>query len=107
MANRPQDIRVEAAKAAEKRAKMMQCECGGREVSYSLSDYSDGYVLGHSAGYAEGARAALKWQFDRRIPRLVEDCAGEWRAETLDEFYAQFLASAPATGTNEGKGGGA
>jgi DnaJ-class molecular chaperone len=47
------DIRKEASVAAEKRAKMMQKEAGGRMVSYSLSDFSDGYVAGYEAAKAE------------------------------------------------------
>ena len=50
------DIREAAARAAEKRAKMMQEEAGGREVAYSLSDYSDGYLAGYEAALWDFAR---------------------------------------------------
>ncbi len=85
------DIRAEAAKAAEKRAKMMQRECGGREVSYSLSDYSDGYATGHAAGFERGARAFAEWCNSHTFPRGVNL---SWESR-----IARFLASRPAPGT--------
>jgi hypothetical protein len=70
-------------------------------VSYSLSDYCDGYAEGHAAGVADGARAFIKHLVEREEKYLMQS-EGVWidfSKFPWDRIEARFLASRPAPGT--------
>ena len=102
------DIRDRAAKAARDEARKVWKDWvwKSQEDINPAHCFQSGYLLGHAAGYADGARAFAEWlkSIGAEIEYL-EDPHGAhgggelWCEETPEIMLARFLASRPAPGT--------